>query len=121
MIVDDCFVEFVELECLFCRRIGRGSPRSVARRLVLKNGDCNVIQKNVSKRRCLYLADIFTTMVDIKWRWNILIFVASFIVSWLIFGVLWFLISMTRGDLLPDHLPGLVLWFSLFGSLCLGV
>jgi len=29
----------------------------------MKNGECNVVQSNVAKRRRRYLADIFTTMV----------------------------------------------------------
>lgn len=76
------------------------------KRVVMKNGECNVVQSNVAKRRRRYLADIFTTMVDIQWRWTVLIFTASFILSWLAFAVLWWLIAFTHGDLEPDHLPG---------------
>ncbi|EFX88146.1 hypothetical protein DAPPUDRAFT_311738 [Daphnia pulex] len=86
-------------------RQNRWSSRRIRKRVVLKNGECNVVQSNVAKRRRRYLADIFTTMVDIQWRWTLLIFTASFVLSWLAFAVLWWLIAFTHGDLEPEHLP----------------
>ena len=44
-------------------RQNRWSSRRIRKRVVLKNGECNVVQSNVAKRRRRYLADIFTTMV----------------------------------------------------------
>lgn len=44
------------------------------------------------------MADIFTTLVDIKWRWNLLNFVLAFILSWLIFALAWWLICFSHGD-----------------------
>lgn len=44
------------------------------------------------------LQDIFTTLVDIKWRWTIFVFALNFILSWLIFAVLWYLIAYSHGD-----------------------
>jgi len=39
---------------------------------------CQVVENgsraNIKKRRQRYMADIFTTLVDIKWRWNLLNF-----------------------------------------------
>ena len=87
-------------------RQNRWSSRRVRKRVVLKNGECNVVQNNVAKRRRRYLADIFTTMVDFQWRWTVLIFTLSFMLSWLAFAVLWWLIAFTHGDLEADHLPG---------------
>jgi len=86
-------------------RSSRWSSRRVRKRVVLKNGECNVVQSNVAKRRRRYLADIFTTMVDIQWRWTVLIFTLSFILSWLAFAVLWWIISVTHGDFEIEHLP----------------
>ncbi|ELU17004.1 hypothetical protein CAPTEDRAFT_3998 [Capitella teleta] len=71
------------------------------RRLVHKNGECNISHANIKKRRQRYLADIFTTLVDIKWRWNLLIFVLAFTVSWLVFALIWWLICFSHGDF--DH------------------
>jgi potassium inwardly-rectifying channel subfamily J, other len=73
--------------------------------VVFKNGDCNVIQTNISKRRLRYLQDIFTTLVDVQWRWTLLVFALSFVLSWLGFAVIWWLIAFSHGDLEPNHLP----------------
>jgi len=74
-------------------------PRAPQRRLVYKNGDCNITRANINKRGQRYLADIFTTLVDIKWRWNLLIFALAFTLSWIIFGLIWWLICFSHGDL----------------------
>ncbi|KAK2714687.1 ATP-sensitive inward rectifier potassium channel 12-like isoform X3 [Artemia franciscana] len=79
--------------------------RRMRQRVVLKNGDCNVVKTNLTKRRLRYLADIFTTLVDIQWRWTLLVFTLSFIMSWLIFAALWFLVCFTHGDLEIENLP----------------
>ncbi|XP_054283846.1 ATP-sensitive inward rectifier potassium channel 12-like isoform X3 [Macrosteles quadrilineatus] len=88
----------------------RGGPgtgnayRKLRRRAVFKNGEYNVIQTHVSKRRRKYLQDLFTTLVDIKWRWTILVFALSFLMSWFSFACLWWLIAYTHGDLEPENL-----------------
>ena len=76
----------------------RWHSKRVRRRLVYKNGECNISHANIKKRRQRYLADIFTTLVDIKWRWNLLIFVMAFTLSWLLFALIWWLISFSHGD-----------------------
>ena len=76
----------------------RWHSKRVRRRLVYKNGECNISHANIKKRRQRYLADIFTTLVDIKWRWNLLIFVLAFTLSWLLFALIWWLISFSHGD-----------------------
>ncbi|XP_075231826.1 G protein-activated inward rectifier potassium channel 3-like isoform X2 [Lycorma delicatula] len=80
------------------------SYRKLRRRAVFKNGDCNVAQVNISKRRRRYLQDIFTTLVDVQWRWTLLVFMLSFMLSWLGFGCIWWLIAFTHGDLEPENL-----------------
>ena len=52
-------------------------------RFVRKDGHCNVQFINMSEKGQRYLADIFTTCVDIRWRWMLLIFCLSFLLSWL--------------------------------------
>lgn len=79
--------------------------RKVRRRAVFKNGECNVIQKNLTRRRLRFMQDMYTTLVDSQWRWTLLAFALSFILSWLIFAVLWWLIMYTHGDLEELHLP----------------
>ena len=86
-------------------RNGGSGRAKLRRRVVLKSGECNVLQSRVAQRRLRYLQDIFTTLVDIKWRWTLLVFALSFILSWLGYAILWWLIAFTHGDLEPDHLP----------------
>ncbi|XP_073974309.1 G protein-activated inward rectifier potassium channel 3-like isoform X2 [Rhodnius prolixus] len=86
------------------RSRGRGSTRRVKRRAVRKSGECNVTQVHISKRRRRYLQDIFTTLVDVKWRWTLLVFALSFTLSWLMFAAIWWLIAYTHGDLDPANL-----------------
>ncbi|XP_065353714.1 G protein-activated inward rectifier potassium channel 3-like isoform X1 [Cloeon dipterum] len=83
----------------------RSGSRKPRKRVVFKNGECNVLQTNISKRRLRYLQDIFTTLVDVQWRWTLLVFALSFVLSWLGFAVIWWLIAFSHGDLEPNHLP----------------
>ncbi|XP_055634751.1 G protein-activated inward rectifier potassium channel 3-like isoform X4 [Toxorhynchites rutilus septentrionalis] len=77
----------------------RFSSRRIRKRVIFKQGDCNVVQGNVAKRRRRYLQDIFTTLVDIQWRWTLVVFALSFILSWLGFGIIWYLIGYSHGDM----------------------
>ena len=79
----------------------RWFSKRTRRRLVYKNGECNISHTNIKKRRQRFLADIFTTLVDIKWRWNLLIFILAFTLSWLLFALVWWLICFSHGDF--DH------------------
>lgn len=119
----------IQFEYLFyrSRNFRPGSYRKIRRRAVLKNGyvlvyklchnpqiliffyinfsDCNVTQKKIAQRRIRFLQDIFTTLVDSQWRWTLIVFALSFVLSWLGFAVIWWLIAMTHGDLEEMHLP----------------
>ncbi len=44
-------------------------------------------------------------MLDMRWRYVLLVFSMSFILSWLGFAVIWYLILLIRGDFEEDHLP----------------
>nr|XP_012152631.1 PREDICTED: uncharacterized protein LOC100878943 isoform X2 [Megachile rotundata] len=86
-------------------RYRAGPTRKLRRRAVLKNGDCNVLQSRISRRSLRFLQDIFTTLVDTQWRWTLLCFSLSFVLSWLGFAVIWWLIAFTHGDFEERHLP----------------
>ncbi|XP_061105769.1 ATP-sensitive inward rectifier potassium channel 14 [Conger conger] len=75
------------------RRLRR--PRS---RFVGKDGRCNVTFVNISERSQRYLTDLFTTCVDIHWRWMFVVFSLSFLLSWLLFGFTFWLIASAHGD-----------------------
>ncbi|XP_050542567.1 G protein-activated inward rectifier potassium channel 3-like [Daktulosphaira vitifoliae] len=78
--------------------------RKTRRRALGKNGVFNVNRVNVSKLRRRYLQDLFTTLVDAQWRWTLFVFCMSFLLSWFTFGVVWYLIAYTHGDLLPENI-----------------
>ncbi|XP_074096863.1 G protein-activated inward rectifier potassium channel 3 isoform X2 [Cotesia typhae] len=86
-------------------RYRAGPIRRSRRRAVFKNGDCNVLQSRISRRSLRFLQDIFTTLVDTQWRWTLLCFTLSFVLSWLGFAVIWWLIAFTHGDFDKNHLP----------------
>ena len=75
------------------------SELKVKKRIVLKDGDYNLLRTNISRLHQHYWADLFTTLVDIRWRWNLLVFSMAFLTSWLLFAVLWWLVSFGHSDL----------------------
>lgn len=82
------------------------SGRKVRKRAILKNGECNIIQSQIEhKKRIRFLQDLFTTLVDAQWRWTLIMFALAFLLSWLGFGLIWWLIVAAHGDLEHDHLP----------------
>ncbi|XP_037134753.1 G protein-activated inward rectifier potassium channel 1 isoform X1 [Syngnathus acus] len=68
-------------------------------RFVEKNGRCNVQHGNLGGETSRYISDLFTTLVDLKWRWNLLIFILTYTVAWLVMASMWWLIAYIRGDL----------------------
>ncbi|XP_017017543.1 G protein-activated inward rectifier potassium channel 4 isoform X4 [Drosophila kikkawai] len=87
------------VDAMYEYRQTRFSSRRVRKRVVFKHGECNVVQGNVAKRRRRYLQDIFTTLVDAQWRWTLLVFAASFVISWAFFGFIWWIIAYAHNDL----------------------
>ncbi|XP_035216344.1 G protein-activated inward rectifier potassium channel 3-like [Stegodyphus dumicola] len=83
-------------------RLTRGPSSRHRKRVVLKNGTVNLSKEHVSKRSQRYLQDIFTTLVDIQWRYNLMVFAMGFLLSWLIFSLIWWLICLAHGDF--DHI-----------------
>jgi potassium inwardly-rectifying channel subfamily J len=70
-------------------------------RLVKKCGELNVNSNKVPKRKRRLLSDIFNTILDIKWRWHIMIFLSSFTISWFFFAAIWYMIAFVHNDI--DH------------------
>jgi potassium inwardly-rectifying channel subfamily J len=78
-------------------------------RLVYKNGAINVLNTNVRKRKRKFLTDIVNTFLDMQWRYVMFLFTAAFCLSWLVFGLVWYLIVIVHKDHLnkdtPDWVP----------------
>ncbi|XP_008284140.1 ATP-sensitive inward rectifier potassium channel 15 [Stegastes partitus] len=70
----------------------------VQRRIVSKDGHNNVRIDNVEGMVKLYLHDIWTTVVDMKWRYKLTLFASTFVMTWFIFGVFFYFIGMGNGD-----------------------
>uniref|UniRef100_A0A3P8U5L0 Potassium inwardly rectifying channel subfamily J member 15 n=1 Tax=Amphiprion percula TaxID=161767 RepID=A0A3P8U5L0_AMPPE len=79
------------------------------RRIVSKDGHNNVRIDNVEGMVKLYLHDIWTTVVDMKWRYKLTLFASTFVMTWFIFGVFFYFIGMGNGDYEPglssNHTP----------------
>ncbi|KAL7856693.1 hypothetical protein SRHO_G00155920 [Serrasalmus rhombeus] len=71
---------------------------SKKRRYVRKDGSCNMVFRHVPGEWLLYVTDIFTTLVEIRWRVMFLTFALSYILSWLFFGILFWIIALANGD-----------------------
>jgi potassium inwardly-rectifying channel subfamily J len=70
-------------------------------RLVGKNGQVNLFLDNIDKRQ--YVRDLFTTMIDIKWRYNLTAAAFGFVFSWLFFACIWYAVLYFHGDLEHEH------------------
>ncbi|KAM9393785.1 ATP-sensitive inward rectifier potassium channel 12 [Pholidichthys leucotaenia] len=75
--------------------------RKYYNRFISKTGQCNIHFSNMDERSQRYIADIFTTCVDIRWRYMFLLFSLAFVVSWLVFGLAFWVIGLLHGDM--DH------------------
>lgn len=67
------------------------------KRLINKKGRLQAVAQKVPEKTKLYLSDVFTTMIDLKWHWVTLLFCLSYILSWLFFGTWWWIIVLARG------------------------
>lgn len=72
-------------------------------RLVSKCGRRHVYSKVSLSTRCLqYTRDIFTTMVDMEWKYHLVIWMASFSLTWIGFGILWWF-TITPNNVIDDY------------------
>ncbi|UYV78233.1 irk-2 [Cordylochernes scorpioides] len=78
------------------------TPKPSRNRMVLRSGAVNLAKKKVSRRSQRYLQDIFTTLVDIQWRYNLLVFALGFFLSWTFYALIWWIICYTHKDF--EHL-----------------
>lgn len=67
-------------------------------RLVSKDGMCNVVHCHVKYRGFRFMSDMFTTLVDLRWRYMLLVFTLAYVLGWFLFGIVWFIIAVSHGD-----------------------
>uniref|UniRef100_T1GT57 Inward rectifier potassium channel C-terminal domain-containing protein n=1 Tax=Megaselia scalaris TaxID=36166 RepID=T1GT57_MEGSC len=69
------------------------------KRIILKNGLCNVVQGNVAQGKKRYVLDIFTAIVDAQWRWTMLFFLCSLFSVYMFFGTIYWVSAIANGDI----------------------
>lgn len=77
-------------------------PQPKNYRYIRKEGNCNVVFRHGPEEWLLFITDIFTSLVEIRWRVMFLIFALSYILSWLFFGILYWVIALVHGDIKDD-------------------
>uniref|UniRef100_A0A3Q3JRN8 Potassium inwardly rectifying channel subfamily J member 10a n=1 Tax=Monopterus albus TaxID=43700 RepID=A0A3Q3JRN8_MONAL len=91
------------------------------KRVLSKDGRSNVRIEHVSGRSALYMRDLWTTFLDMQWRYKFFLFTATFAGTWFVFGVLWYLVALVHGDLLEfdppsNHTPCVMQMQTLTGA-----
>ncbi|XP_028280651.1 G protein-activated inward rectifier potassium channel 3 isoform X2 [Parambassis ranga] len=71
-------------------------------RYVSKDGKCRVNLTHISERG-RFLSDIFTSFVDLQYRWFLFVFMMCYITTWFLFALLYFLNAQYRGDLRQEQ------------------
>ncbi|XP_015277817.1 PREDICTED: G protein-activated inward rectifier potassium channel 4-like [Gekko japonicus] len=66
-------------------------------RYVTKVGKCQVNLGNIQEKK-RFLSDIFTTIVDLKYRWFLFVFSMCYITTWVLFGIIYFVDAWIRDD-----------------------
>ncbi|KAM9429090.1 ATP-sensitive inward rectifier potassium channel 10-like isoform 1-T1 [Salvelinus alpinus] len=84
---------------------GGGGTLRRRRRVLSKDGRSNVRIEHISGRSALYMRDLWTTFLDMQWRWKFFLFTLTFTGTWFLFGVLWYLVALVHGDLLEFNPP----------------
>ncbi|XP_053552494.1 ATP-sensitive inward rectifier potassium channel 15 [Bombina bombina] len=72
-------------------------------RVISKSGHSNVKLDKVDGVFLLYLQDLWTTVIDMKWRYKLSLFAATFLVTWCFFGVIYFVIAYVHGDMKKEQ------------------
>ncbi|KAM7397518.1 hypothetical protein PAMA_005698 [Pampus argenteus] len=71
-------------------------------RYVTKDGKCRVNLGPIEDKS-RFISDIFTTLVDLKCRWFLLVFTMCYILTWVVFGGIYFLGAWLRDDIAHVH------------------
>ncbi|XP_039206441.1 G protein-activated inward rectifier potassium channel 4-like [Crotalus tigris] len=75
-----------------------GRNKQQRQRYVTKVGKCKVSLGNIQEKK-RFLSDIFTTIVDLKYRWFLFIFSMCYIITWVVFGITYYLDAWIRDDI----------------------
>ena len=53
---------------------------------------------NVTKRGRHYIADGFTTIIELRWRYHLLLYISTFVATWTVFALAYLSIAARHGD-----------------------
>ncbi|XP_035522673.1 G protein-activated inward rectifier potassium channel 3-like [Morone saxatilis] len=92
-----------------CKLLGDEDSLHVAasnqrQRYVTKDGKCRVNLGPIAEKS-RFISDIFTTLVDLKCRWFLLVFTMCYILTWVAFGGIYFFGAWLRDDIAHVHDP----------------
>ncbi|XP_025089260.1 G protein-activated inward rectifier potassium channel 2-like isoform X2 [Pomacea canaliculata] len=73
----------------------RGQPR---RSLLEKEGNSNLSFRGIERKPLMYLKDLYVTLVDLKWRYVLVILLTVYLLSYLVFAVFYWLLSYMNGQ-----------------------
>uniref|UniRef100_T1GM41 Inward rectifier potassium channel C-terminal domain-containing protein n=1 Tax=Megaselia scalaris TaxID=36166 RepID=T1GM41_MEGSC len=73
-------------------------------RVIQKNGVENVNNLSMKGRSWKFFKDIVTTLIEWDWKYMLLLFFTTYIGSWFIFSLIWYLIGYAHGDI-PYNVP----------------
>lgn len=94
--------------------VGGGTLRK-RRRILSKDGRSNMRIEHISGRNALYMRDLWTTFLEMPWRYKFFLFTATFAGTWFLFGVVWYLVALVHGDLLGERAEVLSKKVPLYG------
>lgn len=80
------------------RQLFNLTNRQTRQRYVTKDGKCRVNLGRINEKK-RFISDIFTTIVDLKYRWFIFVFMLCYIVTWVAFALIYFLDVFLRDDM----------------------
>ncbi|XP_029556052.1 G protein-activated inward rectifier potassium channel 3-like [Salmo trutta] len=81
-----------------------GTANKQRQRYVTKDGKCRVNLGPIEDKS-RFLLDIFTTLVDLKYRWFLFVFTMCYVVTWVAFAEIYFLDAWLRDDVAHVHDP----------------
>ena len=72
-------------------------------RIIQKDGNLNLTYTNIGKKRRRFVMDIFTTMLELRWRYTLLAFSLGFLLTWVFYAGVWLFVAWAHGDMDPER------------------
>ncbi|KAH9502906.1 G protein-activated inward rectifier potassium channel 1 [Bulinus truncatus] len=73
-------------------------PEDKRKALVKKNGGYRIFLAGLNEHRQKYIADLYFTLVDLEWKYAMVIVFTIYLVSFLLFATFWWMMAYYNGD-----------------------